>query len=107
MSESEKPTSRSTTRREIPKAAFVAPAIITLAITPAFASAGSQDRERRIAGSRAPDRRIASTIATGTRRSTGDAVATISRHGSPAPLAHPGMRTRGHILITKSAVPAS
>ena len=44
---SEKPTSRSTTRREIVKAAFVAPAIITLAVTPAFASAGSHDHEPR------------------------------------------------------------
>jgi hypothetical protein len=47
MSEPEKPTSRSTTRREIVKAAFVAPAIITLAVTPAFASAGSRDHEPR------------------------------------------------------------
>jgi hypothetical protein len=47
MSESEKPTSRSTTRREIVKAAFVAPAIITLAVMPAFASAGSRDYEPR------------------------------------------------------------
>jgi hypothetical protein len=42
---SEKPSSRSTTRREIVKAVFVAPAIITFAVTPTFASAGSQDHQ--------------------------------------------------------------
>ena len=44
---SENPSSRGTTRRDIVKAAFVAPAIITLAVTPSFASAGSRDHEPR------------------------------------------------------------
>ena len=45
---SEKPQSRSTTRREIlKKAAFVAPTILTLAATPSFASVGSRDHEPR------------------------------------------------------------
>ena len=45
---SEKPNSKSTTRREVlKKAAFVAPSIITLTAKPAFASAGSQDHESR------------------------------------------------------------
>jgi len=42
---SEKPSSRSTTRREIVKAPFVAPNIITLPLMPALADGGSRDHE--------------------------------------------------------------
>ena len=44
---SEKPSSRSTTRREIVKAPFVPPTIITWPLTPALAGAGSRDHEPR------------------------------------------------------------
>ena len=43
---SEKPSSRST-RREIVKAPFVAPNIITLPLTPTLAGVGSRDQEPR------------------------------------------------------------
>jgi hypothetical protein len=44
---SEKLGPRSTTEGEIVKAPFVAPAIVTLALTPVVASAGSRDHEMR------------------------------------------------------------
>jgi hypothetical protein len=47
---SDKPAARTTTRRQIlTKAVYVAPAILTLNLSPAFASAGSstQEHDRR------------------------------------------------------------
>ncbi len=44
---SEKLGSRSTTRGEIVKAPFVAPAIVTVTLMPAVASAGSRHHETR------------------------------------------------------------
>jgi hypothetical protein len=52
---SEKPTSHSATRRAVVKAVFVAPAIITRALTPELASARWRDGEpRERAGDRDP-----------------------------------------------------